>query len=220
MSIKSKVLAGAAALSVIAGGVGVAAASANASTPSCGFTCENIWSAQWGFRFTLDVYKQQDTVGNKIILFRNSNNDPAQDFTVSDWGTVDSIAATYPGFVSPALQLHYGSNEAYEIQYSPYGSGGNNLCLGVGKTAANGTPVTIQPCGVSAKTLWISHYVGFGKKVLINGSDNNFSHPYVLTYPFSAAPTDNPRPGLRTWNLNVDSRGLVASNQQWRGYPF
>jgi hypothetical protein len=221
MSIKNKVLAGAAALSVIAGGAGVAAASANASTPSCGSSCANIWSANWGHRFVLDVYKQQDTTGNKVILFRGSNSDPAQDFTVSAWGTVNEIASVYPGFVSPALQLHYGNDQAYEIQYSPFGSGGNNLCLGVAKTAGNGTPVMLQPCGVSAKTLWVSQYVGrHGEKVLVNGSDTNFSHPYVLTYPFSSAPTDNPRPGLRTWNLNVDSRGFVASNQVWHGYPF
>ncbi len=31
---------------------------------------------------------------------------------------------------------------------------------------------------------------------LINGSDTNFSQPFVLTYPQSGYPTDLPRPQL------------------------
>ena len=42
---------------------------------------------------------------------------------------------------------------------------------------------------------------------LINGSDTNFSHPYVLTYPQNGNPTDKPRPQLVTQNLHQFSRG-------------
>jgi hypothetical protein len=42
---------------------------------------------------------------------------------------------------------------------------------------------------------------------LINGSQTNFSHPAVLTYPLNAYPTDKPRPQLLTRALEQFSRG-------------
>jgi hypothetical protein len=36
---------------------------------------------------------------------------------------------------------------------------------------------------------------------LINGSDTNFSEPFVLTYPNEGYPTDKPRPQLTVQNL-------------------
>jgi hypothetical protein len=89
------------------------------------------------------------------------------------------------------------------MQYSPYGVD-SGLCSGVAATAVAGEKVTLQPCGVSAKTVWIedapetpfSSYIPF-----INGSDTNFSQPFVLTYPSSSYPTDNPRPSLYVTNI-------------------
>jgi hypothetical protein len=214
MSIKSKVLAGAAALSVIGGGVGVAAATANASTPSCGSSCVNIYSTEFGHHFVVDTFKQGDFVGNKVILFNKNNSDPAQDFTYAEQGKVSDFYSL--GLVSAGLDLHYASNTAVEIQYSPYGSGGNGLCLSTAATASNGTAVTLQPCGVSSKTTWVEVQTSHGD-VLINGSDTNFSHPYVLTYPGNSYPTDKPRAGLETWGLNSFSDGTIPSNMLWRG---
>ena len=57
---------------------------------------------------------------------------------------------------------------------------------------------------------------------LINGSDTNFSHPFVLTYPTNGFPTDKPRPQLITQNLTGFSGnflgpvlGTVNDNQLW-----
>jgi hypothetical protein len=58
---------------------------------------------------------------------------------------------------------------------------------------------------------------------LINGSDTNFSHPFVLTYPAFGFPTDKPRPQLKVTNLTGFSHGFppgpilstVNSNQLW-----
>ena len=70
-------------------------------------------------------------------------------------------------------------------------------------TAVAGEKVTLQPCGVSSKTLWIvdSRTLWPGYVPLINGSDTNFSQPYVLTYPAAAYPTHKPRPELYVTNL-------------------
>ena len=48
----------------------------------------------------------------------------------------------------------YDTLEADEFEYSPFGVQ-TGLCVGVGATPANGTRVDLEPCGVSAKTVWI-----------------------------------------------------------------
>ena len=85
----------------------------------------------------------------------------------------------------------FPDDAAFEVQYSPYGVD-SGLCTGVAATAVAGEKVTLEPCGVSSKTVWIvdprtarSATVTFP---LINGSDTNFSQPFVLTYPGSGYP--------------------------------
>ena len=88
----------------------------------------------------------------------------------------------------------------------------SGLCVGVGSTAVAGTKVALEPCGVSSKTVWIKDYSNaagiFGSYVpLINGSDTNFSQPFVMTYPANGYPTDMPRVQLYTTNLTGFSQG-------------
>jgi hypothetical protein len=217
MSIKSKVFAAAATLTLV-GGVGAAGAlSASAATPSCGFSCIEVFSHDFGTHhqpnFVLDTLRQGEKVGQPQILFRTSNSDPAEDYTISYQGLVSDFFTA--GLVSAAVDLHYGGlgtlpgggsfpdDYAYEVQYSPYGVD-SGLCAGVAATAVAGTKVVLEPCGVSSKTVWIvdsadstfSDYVP-----LINGSDTNFSQPFVLTYPANHYPTDLPRPQLYVTNL-------------------
>ena len=228
MSIKTKVLVGAAALA-LAGGLGASAlataGTANAATPSCGGNCIDIFSHQFGTfanpHFVLDVYKQQQAVGAPIILFRTSNSDPAEDFTISDQGSVADFHAA--GLVSSALNLHYSGDEAFEFEYAPFGAD-TGLCVGVAATAVAGEKVSLQPCGVSSKTVWVVDTLDSPFTIsvpLINGSDTNFSHPFVLTYPASSYPTDSPRPQLFVTNITGESNGAgpilgtVNSNQLW-----
>ena len=55
----------------------------------------------------LDVLRQGEKVGQPIILFRESNSDPAEDFTISAQGLVSDFFAA--GLVSAAVNLHYGA---------------------------------------------------------------------------------------------------------------
>ena len=58
---------------------------------------------------------------------------------------------------------------------------------------------------------------------MINGSNTNFSHPFVLTYPNNAYPTDKPRAQLQVRNLTGFTQpasifpviSSVSSNQLW-----
>jgi hypothetical protein len=229
MSIKSKVLAAAATLTLVGGVGAVAASSAGAATPSCGHRCINVFSRQFGTHhspnFVMDVFRQGAKVGQPIILFRSSNADPAQDFTVSFQGTVADFFAA--GLTSAVVNIHYAKEPAFELEYSPFGVD-SGLCVGTATTAIQNEGVTLQPCGVSAKTVWIldtfdKSFPAFftGYFPAINGSDTNFSHPFVLTYPANGYPTDNPRPQLKVQNLTGFSNGFgptvgtVINTQLW-----
>ena len=250
MSIKSKVFAAAATLTLV-GGVGAvgafAAGTANAATPSCGDTCVNIFTREYGQHsspnFVIDSLRQGSNTGQPLILFRASSFDPAEDFSASFQGTTSDFYAA--GMVSPAVALHYGctvgpfvtcaagvDDPAFEIEYSPYGVE-SGMCMGVFSTAVQGSKVTLEPCGVSSKTVWIADTVDSTATLdheyvpLINGSDTNFSHPFVLTYPKNGYPTDTPRPQLTVTNLTGFSQtvrgipgpelGTVDDNQLWGG---
>jgi hypothetical protein len=175
MSVKSKVLATAATLTLL-GGAGVAAmataGAANAASPSCGDSCIDVFSHQFGTfadpNFVMDAYKRGDAVGTPVILFRTSNADPAEDFTVSQEGLVSEFYAA--SLVSAGVALQFGCTTgvfgacdgqgqgnywAYEFMYSPYGVQ-TGLCTGLAATAVAGEKVTLQPCGVSGKTVWIA----------------------------------------------------------------
>src|SRR6266487_1876770 len=90
MSIKSKVFAAAATLTLVGGVGAVASFSAGAATPSCGHDCIDVFSREFGTHahpnFVLDVWRQGAKVGQPIILFRTSNTDPAEDINASFQG--------------------------------------------------------------------------------------------------------------------------------------
>src|ERR1700722_3555416 len=137
MSIKSKVFAAAATLTLV-GGVGAvgafAAGTANAATPSCGNSCANIFTREYGTHgspnFVIDSLRQGSNSGQPVILFRASSFDPAEDFSAEFNGTTSDFYAA--GMVSPAVALHYGctvgpfvtcaagiDDPAFEIEYAP-----------------------------------------------------------------------------------------------------
>ncbi len=362
ISIKSKVIAAAAALTLI-GGAGTAgvlgAGTASAATPSCGSSCVDPFSYQFGTHktpnYVLDVLKQSDKVGQKIILFRSSNADPAEDWDASFQGTVSDFFAA--GLVSSAVDLHYGGtceNEAvttpvlsppaaptvtqsltgghvangtyyvevtyvngsgqttaspptavtttgfgistitisppaaegnatgwyayiatsvsgpyhlqqssataigsnlaltstptttgsgppasntaatspvqnctsyypdlyaWEIQYAPFGVD-SGLCAGLAAAAVSGEGVTLQPCGTTARTVWITDTVnaaGWNSNYVpvINGSSTNFSQPFVMDYPHNSVPTDGSpstaRPQLYIDNLTGFTNGSILN---------
>jgi len=208
---------------------------ANAATPPCGARCLDIFSKQFGTHrqpaFVLSAASKSATVGEPIIMYWQSDNNPAEDFVATRQGTVSEFYKD--GLVSNTVDLHYGSDYAYEYEYAPYGVD-SGMCIGVAATAAAGSKVTLQPCSASSRTLWIvdssdgQYSTGYddwynGNRALINGSDTDFSRPFVLTYPTGAFPANHPRAQLYTTNITGstdDSNGIpcpidVSSNQLW-----
>lgn len=219
MSFKTKIFAAAATLTLVGATAATGAMTANAATPPCGKSCIDLYSRLFGNhknpQFVFSAKGGSANAGTPIILWRASNSDRSEDFTVSAQGTVHDFFLA--GLVSASLNLHYHNLEAFEFEYSPFGAD-TGMCIGVPKTAVDGTKVSLQPCGESSKTIWVvdsfSAIKGFYVP-LINGSDTNFSHPYVLNYPSGGYPTDNPRPVLQTWTLQKFSNGTTADNEMF-----
>jgi len=275
MSFMTKTLAAAATMTLVGGAVAYASGTAHAATPSCGSACVDVFSDQFSGGidtghpgFLMDSFKQGIATGTSVILFQESNHDPALDFVFENQGTVADFFAA--GLVGATTALHYGciagtsafptcifakdqshdadaddnaNLDAFEVEYAPFGAA-TGQCVGVAATPTSGEHVTLQPCGVSSKTVWIvdafdggSSPEGFGDDgafghhpndsavPLINGANTNFSHPFVLTYPSNSFPTDHPRPVLFVSNLTGFFTGIfpsvttanadVSSNQLW-----
>ena len=244
MSIKSKLLAGAATLALV-GGVGTA----GRALGRCGHPVVLVTTASTSSavrsgptttpNFVMDVLRQGAKVGQPIILFRTSNTDPAEDFVPSIQGTTADFYAA--GLVSSAVALHYGCIHGGNFpncvpaalttrrsSSSTRRSAWTAACAWASPPPRWPTRASpSQPCGVSSKTVWILDIndspatLVHGYVPLINGSDTNFSHPFVLTYPGNGFPTDKPRPQLFVNNLTGFSNGIgtpigsVDDTQLW-----
>jgi hypothetical protein len=186
MSIKTKLVTAATVLTVMAGVGAAGTLTANAATPKCGALCSDFYSATSGTAFVLDAPNQ---AGQPVTLARANRASKGEDFVLQVLGTVSDFRAA--GFVPAGLNALYGGLSVYEIEYAP-GASNSFLCLGTAGTPGAGTPVTLEPCGVQAKTLWIfteQKTSGGTYDVLISAATSrNFQHPYVLTTPAPDAP--------------------------------
>jgi hypothetical protein len=238
MSVKAKIAAGAATFGLVGGGLAMAGTmTASAATPNCGANCTSIFTQKYGPQYLVDVFQAKAAAGTPVILFQRSNSDPAEDFVVNDLGTVHSFYNNH-GLVSPAFDRTYRADEAYEIQYEPYGLN-SNFCLSTwsNETPQPGYKVRLEPCGQYSNAIWAADTDGrtlpagdsivtdgrsrggvfspVGTDVaLINGATNTFSNPLVLNYP-AGNPTDMPRPQLNVQPEKQYSGNQTFDNQEW-----
>jgi hypothetical protein len=207
MSTRSKILSNIAVLTLAcAAGVGLACgAPARAATSACGPACTDT-SPQASPLDVAAVLNGTAQVGQDVILFPAAPAAP-EDFILLTIGPVSALYTA--GIVGPAVGLTWPSDIAYEYEYAPNGTP-SALCMGVAVTAANGTHVTLQPCGLTARTVWISLAIDTinGSQPLINGSDTVTGAPYVLT-------AGSPKSVLTTRQLFLVA-GTFATTQMWR----
>jgi len=225
MSIKSKVFAVAATITMVGGVSAAGLLHADASTGSCVTNCLNVYGEEYGDSpgFVLDVLRQGEKIGQPLVLFRASNIDPAEDFTILASGTVRQFFRH--SMVSTQVAHQYPNYEAYEVEYAPYGVD-SGLCVGVASTPVNNTPVALETCGASPMTTWVvdAPQPDLVYYPWINGSETNTSNPIVLHYPGDAYPTDMPRVQLNTYELQQYANGTFPTNtynnEMWAGlYP-
>ena len=182
MSVKSKIVISAAALTLL-GGVGAAATpTVHAATLACGNVCTNLFNAGVGTSEVINVLNQVSAVDQPVDLAAASGANQGEDFRVNFQGLVSDFVAA--GQMDPQLGKLYGNLPVYEVEYAPGGID-SLLCAGVQSTPGPDTPVTLQPCGVIVTTAWIFDPVTTTTGsffALINGATNKgFNHPESLT---------------------------------------
>ena len=220
MSIKSKVLAAAAVLTVAGGLSTVGTVAANAATPQCGPGCVEVYSMKYATATSLGFV---ETVllgiplrGVPTIVQRASSSNPAEDLIVPLGGPVPVSEFYTAGLVSAAVNEHYGNKLAVQLEYAPYGKP-TGLCTAVATTAYQDEHLSLQPCSTAGTTVWILDFADSPTPThvtfpIINGSDTDFVHPFVMTI------LGNPAHQLFTPIIMqhlIGSAGSVPANQLW-----
>ena len=118
MSIKSKIVTAAAALTLIAGVGAAGTLTARAATPKCGALCSDFYSRAFGTASVLDVL-HAGRAGQAATLARASRSQ-GEDFSVDGLGQVRDFFRA--GLLPGGLNALYGGLFAYEIEYTPGGS--------------------------------------------------------------------------------------------------
>ena len=186
MSIKTKVLAAAATLTVAGGLSTVGTLPAIAATPQCGPHCIQVFSAKFGTSadpgFVETVFQGVGTVGQPTIVAPPSSTDPAGDLIVPRAGPVSAFFAA--GLVSAAVNQHYGNELAVQIEFAPLGQP-TGLCSALATSAYQNEGLTLQPCSTPGTTVWIvdradSPGPPSAPFPIVNGSTTDFTHPFAM----------------------------------------
>src|SRR5579859_3608952 len=120
---------------------------ADAATQKCGGGCVSLAALKFGAKTVVSVSRGSSAV---LALFWFSGN---EDLHGKPVGTVQALYRAH--LIAQSVDKTYGADLVYEYEWFPKGFG-TVLCLGVSGSMQPGTPVTLQPCGVSAATLWIA----------------------------------------------------------------
>jgi hypothetical protein len=192
MSIKSKLPAGARVVSLADGLSTVGTVAASAATPQCGGGCVEVYSAKYATAASLGwvetVFLGIAVRGVPAEVRPASGSNPAEDLIVPVGGPVPVSQFYAEGMVSAAVDAHYGSQPAVQIEYAPYGKPAG-LCTAVAVTAYQNEALSLQPCSAPGTTVWIidaddspatasqtpSHFP------IVNGSDTDFTDPFAMT---------------------------------------
>ena len=195
---------------------------ASAATSGCGPSCLSVFSPELGTyaqpNFVEHVFGGIGSVGQPTGLNQASGLDSSEDFINPHAGDVSDYYAM--GMVSPEVNSHYGSLTASQLEYAPSGVP-SGLCVGVAVDPFQREPLSLQPCTVPGRTVWIigttlspataaAHLFP-----IVSGATTDFSRPFAMTYPRHVN-TDETLPPIRLRHLQFRGReGALPANQLW-----
>jgi hypothetical protein len=183
---------------------------AHAASVACGTSCMTLASERFGPGYVSAVVPPGTAATGEHVNLGPAGPLLREDF-MPDWlGTASEAAAD--GIIPLANGKAWPNAIAYQYVYAPGGQE-SDLCLGIaaGSVAHNGTPVSLQPYGVTAVTIWLVMATG-PKAVfspLINGTNVLDGNPYVLT-------ARGPSEQLITYRLVISAGKGPSPNQMWR----
>jgi hypothetical protein len=220
MSIKSKVLAAAGVLTLAGGLSTVGTVAASAATPQCGQNCVEVYSMKYAtptsLGFVETVFLGIPLRGVPTEVRPASSSNPAEDLIIPTGGPVPVSEFYADGLVSAAVNEHYGSEPAVQIEYAPYGKP-TGLCTAVATTAYQDEGLSLQPCSAPGTTVWIIDVADSPATAptyfpIVNGSDTDFVHPFAMT--ILGNPADQLFTPIIMQHL-TGNPGSVPANQLW-----
>jgi hypothetical protein len=215
MSIKKRVVAVAATMTIATGVIAVGVLSASAATPVCGRELGS-YDQPGPVEAVLDGVAQ---VGQPVILSPASSSDPSQDFVPGGGPLVSDFYAA--GMVSAEVNSKWGANRAAQIVYAPFGEG-SGLCAAVATTAFQGQGLTLQPCTTPATTVWILDVADApeGYSAIVSASTTDFSRPFAMHYPYDQQAADHRIQQIEVRRLQFLSDGHTLPDRQLWGFHF
>ena len=230
LSIKRKVLAAVATLTIVGGVSAAATGAASAATPQCAAValCISVFSSELG------TYEQPNfveavlgagaaNVGQPVGLKRASRFDPSLDILpdapVEDATVSDFYAA---GMVSAEANRHYGSLPAVQQRYAPFGKM-TDLCVGLASVAHQNQGLTLQPCDAPGTTVWVVHSALAPATSpyfpIINASTTEFRRPFAMHLPRNEVASGRPLQ-MQVRRLQFRTREKTLPARQLWGAKF
>jgi hypothetical protein len=199
LSIKRKVLAAVATLTIVAGVSAAATGAASAATHECEVAggCISVFSSELG------TYQQPNfveavlggggaNVGQPVGLKQANKFDSSQDIQP----VVGTVSHFYEmGLVSAEANSHYGSLTAVQQKYAPFGIPHEPaLCVGLATVAYQNEGLTLQSCD-AATTVWIIDAfpsTPSGYFPIINATTTDFNRPFAMHLPRNEVASGRP----------------------------
>jgi len=211
MPIKTKVLAAAATLTVAGGLAAAGTPPADAATTQCGTACVQIFNKDYP-GFIESTFLGIPLAGVPTIVHRASKFDPTGDFIVPQKGQVSMFYAE--GMVSAAVDAHYSTDIAVQVEYAPYGHP-TGLCSAVATTAYQGEGLSLQPCTTPGTSVYILDFADGSAAAgfpIINASTTDFTHPFTMT--IHGDPAHQLFPQITLEHM-IGNPANVPDNQLW-----
>jgi hypothetical protein len=125
------------------------------------------------------------------------------------------------GLVSAAVDEHYRTLPAAQLEYAPAGMR-SGLCVGVASDPFEGEALSLQPCTVPGRTVWIigtalsPTTAAAGFFPIVSGATTDFSRPFAMSYPRTINPSDDPLPPIRLRRLQfLGDEHTLPDRQLW-----
>ena len=155
--------------------------------------------------------------GVPTIVHRASSFDPAGDFIVPQKAPVSTFYAE--GMVSAAVNAHYQTETAVQVEYAPYGHP-TGLCAAVATTAYQGEGLSLQPCSTPGTTVFIIDSADAPAAgpyfPIVDASTTDFTHPFTMT--IHGDPAHELFPQITLEHM-VGNPANVPDNQLWGAEP-
>jgi hypothetical protein len=226
LSIKRKVLAAVATLTIVCGVSVAATGAASAATPQCGGACISVFSSELGSYDQLNFVEAVlgdggARVGQPVGLKRANKFDPTLDI-IPDAPVMDAKVSDFyaVGMVSAEANRHYGHLPAVQQRYAPFGME-TDLCVGLASVTQN-EGLTLQPCSVPGTTVWVVQEelaIPPGYFPIVNAATTDFRRPFSMHLPRNEVASGKPLQMQARHLQFLTGEKTLRARQLWGAWP-